>query len=181
MPNKAAESLMQNPEIVRALAEPVLAVWPEHTAFTTAEQPAAIARVLVSTLHRHLLGAQIGFVFREAIATHDRTTLAKASKAGAKLAFFTALDLCIDVNHAAWLKLFPEQRVALIDHELCHFGVEDTDEGTRYVLLSHDVEEFGAIVSRWGLWKPDLRAFGAVVAEQHELFTASASQLTRPT
>lgn len=168
--NATANALMQSDAIERALAVHVLAVWPEHTPFTTAEQPAAIGAVLVSTLHRHLAGAQIGYVFREDISSHDKTTLAKASKAGSKLGFFTGLDLCIDVNHTAWLTLSSEQRVALIDHELCHFGLEETDKGEKYVLLSHDVEEFGAIVSRWGLWKSDLYAFGRVVAEQGELF-----------
>jgi hypothetical protein len=39
-------------------------------------------------------------------------------------------------------------------------------------LLGHDVEEFHAIVSRWGLWKPDLKVFGNHVrnAPQFELF-----------
>lgn len=165
-----ASTLMQSTGMVSALACYVPPVWPDDTAFQKAEQAQAIGGVLVATLHRHLVGADIGYVFRENMATHDRTTLAKASKAGAKLGFFAGLDLCIDVNHTAWLTLSNEQRVALIDHELCHFGVEDTDKGLRYALLSHDVEEFGAIVTRWGLWKPDLRAFGRVVAEQAELF-----------
>jgi hypothetical protein len=171
--SQSARSLMENAQMVRALNTAILASWPEDTTYHEAAQPAAIGGVLVSTLHRHLIGAKIGYVFRKDMASHDKTTLAKASKAGAKLGFFTELDLLIDVNHEAWLKLSSEQRVALIDHELCHFGTEETDKGTRYVLLSHDVEEFGAIVSRWGLWKPDLRTFGRVIVEQAELFGAA--------
>jgi hypothetical protein len=173
--NSTVIALLESPAMVRALGVYVLTVWPERTAFTAAEQPAEIGAVLVATLHRHLSDASIGYVFREDMSSHDKTTLAKASKAGSKLGFYTGLDLCIDVNHTAWLNLSPEQRVALIDHELCHFGMEETDKGTQYVLLSHDVEEFGAIVSRWGLWKPDLHAFGRVVAEQVELFAPHAS------
>lgn len=169
-----ARILMESTGMEHALALHVPLVWPDDTAFMHAEQAQAIGGVLVATLHRHLVGADVGYVFRENMQSHDRTTLAKASKAGAKLGFFAGLDLCIDVNHTAWLALSNEQRVALIDHELCHFGIEETDKGTRFVLLSHDVEEFGAIVTRWGLWKPDLRAFGRVITEQAELFGASA-------
>jgi hypothetical protein len=170
--NQTARSLFEGEEMQAALAIPVFTPWPEEppTTYRDAEQPAAIGRELIGTVHRHLIGASIAFVFRQAMSTHDKTTLAKASKAGAKLSFFTGHDLCIDVNHEAWLKLTPEQRVALIDHELCHFGVEDTDKGTRFVLLSHDVEEFGSIVNRWGLWKPDLRIFGRIVGDQGDLF-----------
>lgn len=168
--NATASTLFDSPPIQEALVVPVLGNWPEDETYHEAPQPAAIGAALVGSLHRHLLGATIAYVFRQSMAEKDKTTLAKASKAGNKLSFFTGYDLCIDVNHEAWLKLTPEQRVALIDHELCHFGVEDTDKGTRYVLLGHDVEEFGAIVNRWGLWKPDLRIFARVVADQRDLF-----------
>lgn len=48
------------------------------------------------------------------------------------------------------------QRVALVDHELCHCTVNEDGVPT---LLHHDVEEFGQVVERHGLWKPDLAWF----------------------
>jgi hypothetical protein len=36
------------------------------------------------------------------------------------------------------------------------------------VILSHDFEEFRAIVDRWGLWRPDVELFAASCA-QYEL------------
>jgi hypothetical protein len=62
------------------------------------------------------------------------------------------------------------QRVALVDHELCHFGREEDDKGNRsWVLVSHDIEEFKGIVERWGLWRPDLVVFSGAVVHAHQL------------
>jgi hypothetical protein len=169
-----ADSLMRNKDIKLAFSVAVFAEWDENDSYREAEQPARIGRALVDAIHKHLANAKIGYLFREKMAEHDKTKLAKASKVGAKLAFYTDLDFLIEVNHEAWMTLSQEQRVALIDHELCHFGVEDDTKGdTRHLLLSHDVEEFEAIVKRWGFWKPDLTKFGVVVGEQLDLLQAA--------
>ena len=96
---------------------------------------------------------------------------------GGKLEYFSELQLLVEVNWEAWFLLTPAQKVALIDHELCHFGREE-DEKTgevTYVTLPHDVEEFAAVVQRWGIWKHDLERFARAVtdAPQGELFTGA--------
>lgn len=139
--NPTMEKLMQSEAIAIALGTPDIIEWPEGRAYAKANAPAAVGDVLVRQIHRHLVDAKIAFVFREKMKTRDRLVLGKASKAGAKLEFFSDLDLVVEVNFEAWSRLTPDQRVALIDHELCHFGVEETEKGMEYVLLSHDVEE----------------------------------------
>jgi hypothetical protein len=49
------------------------------------------------------------------------------------------------------------QREALVFHELCHidYDAEKDKFGTR----DHDVEEFGRVVSKYGLWRDDTKMF----------------------
>lgn len=177
-----ADALLRNKDIDLALSLPVSpATWPEDDdapSFIDAEQPARIGRILIKEAHQHLVNAKIGYLYREKMSEHDKTKLAKASRVGAKLRHFSDLDFIVEVNHEAWLKLEDHQKVALIDHELHHFGVGD--EGG-YTMVSHDLEEFNAIVRRWGLWMPDVRDFGRAMADQGELFELVKDDSTKIT
>lgn len=161
--------------IEKALTVPMPVVWDEEgPGYIDAEQPKAIAKALIPALHGQLRGARIGYLFREKMRTHDRETLGKASKVGGKLEHFSELDFLMEINFDAWRFLDARARVALIDHELSHFA-RDQDGGC--VILSHDVEEFGSIVNRWGLWKLDLKRFGETVVRttQRDLFGDNAA------
>lgn len=151
--------------LLEALALPCLAEWPEQTAYQVAPQAAEIARIIIPVLHDHLLNARIRYLFREQLSDCS----AKASRAGAKLEFLAEVDFLIEVNWTSWRHLSAEQRIALMDHELCHCGRDLEKE--KYVLVEHDIEEFGSIVRRWGLWHHQLAKFGKAVKEQLELFT----------
>lgn len=89
------------------------------------------------------------------------------------LAFYSDKDFLVEVNWSAWRLLSGPQRVALIDHELCHFSISQSEKGdTLKTILGHDVEEFHDIVSRWGLWHAPLKMFAnhARNAPQFDLF-----------
>lgn len=111
-------------EIAEALAQPLLMNWDEEWSFHSAAQPEAIGHVLVEAIHSDIHDASIGYLYREKIKTRDRIVLAQASKVSGKLAHYSNLDLLVEVNWTAWRRLSPLQRVALIDHELCHFSSE---------------------------------------------------------
>lgn len=67
---------------------------------------------------------------------------------------------CIVISHPAWEVLPQKHRDALVDHELCHCGIEVDEKGeTRLVLRNHDVQEFSDIVRRHGAWSPDVQEF----------------------
>ncbi len=159
-------------ELGPALATPVLATWHSDAKYHNAEQVQAIGDVLVGALeaHKEIRKANIAYIFREKMKTRDRIILGKASKADGKLAFFNGFDFVIEINWQEWRKLSDHQKLALVDHELSHCGREEDDEGdASWVLISHDVEEFGAIVTRWGLWQPDLMVFAGAVTHAQQL------------
>jgi hypothetical protein len=157
-------------ELERALSMPLYATWPEDVTYATADQAVAIAGVLIGVLHQHLSSARMAFLFKKSMVRGEKVRLAHVGKASAKLAYLADLDFVIDLNWTAWSQLTDEQRVALVDHELCHCGVDP--DTSKWVMLEHDVEEFGQIVRRWGFWQPDLQAFAGDVRAQLDLLEA---------
>jgi len=132
-----------------------------------AEQPGAIATAIIPMLHKHLLDAKVSYLFVEEKHERDRIKLGHAAKASTKLRFLAQVDYIVEFNWTAWSDLTAAQRVALVDHELCHCAGKD-DKG-KWVEKGHDVEEFTAIVGRWGPWTGDLQQFGRVMAAQLRL------------
>lgn len=169
--NQLAERVLESRAMQQAFDTPMPATWvKDDPAYKAAEQCKEIGRVLIDKVHKHLVNAKIGYLFKQTMGNEDRVTLGKASKVGGKLQFYTGYDFVVEFNWTAWQKLKSRQRVALVDHELCHFGTGGEHDDT-YTLLHHDVEEFGAIVTRWGCWKPDLTRFHSVMVAQTDLFT----------
>lgn len=65
----------------------------------------------------------------------------------------------VTVWESGWRHMAPAQRLACVDHELCHLDVKQTPTGNKRVLVPHDVEEFVEILDRHGAWMPNLDAF----------------------
>jgi predicted SprT family Zn-dependent metalloprotease len=170
---KLPDMLTEHAEEFKAVLQtPMLGEWTKGEAYANAGQPAAIAELLIPMLHEELQSAKIAYLFRENISHGDRVRLGVASKAGGKIHFLSDIDFCIDFNWTAWRRLDGAARIALVDHELTHCTLDDGE----WMMRHHDVEEFGEIVRRWGVWKPDLREFakdmkGAIA--QADLFDAA--------
>lgn len=78
--------------------------------------------------------------------------------------------LVIEIAEKEWVELTTAQRRALVDHELCHFVLDEDDDGNETVsVVGHDLEEFRAVVERHGMWRPDVRAFTDVAVKQLRL------------
>lgn len=157
-------------KLIAALATPVPEIWPEGEKFQPARCPEAVAEVLIRTvMHERLMTASIAYVFRPEIVQGGRQKAGVASRAGGKLAYFTGHDFVIEFSHSVWDTLTPEQRIALVDHELAH--CERDEETGAWTMRDHDVEEFADIVVRWGLWTQNLRGFGTAIKHaQLDLF-----------
>lgn len=140
-----------------------------------APEVAEMARPLIEEHHPDLRDVPIVYVFRSrATAKGGRKVLAKARVVKGLHAFLPALasgDLtphsefgydffCMEVAADAWYDLTDSQRVALVDHELCHFAVAyDDEDNTRSLWIrAHDVEEFIEVARRHGQWEAGLQA-----------------------
>jgi predicted metallopeptidase len=154
-------------EIEASLGLPVPGEWPDDESILKAEQPAALAAAIIPLLHKHLQDARIACLFVQDKREKQKVRLGSAAKTSSKVRFLADVDYVVEFNWTAWRNLTAEQRVALVDHELCHCA--GRDEKGKWVERAHDVEEFTAIVGRWGLWKDDVRQFANVVARQLEI------------
>ncbi|QIM19896.1 hypothetical protein G7075_00095 [Phycicoccus sp. HDW14] len=143
------------------------------------DQVKPIADRLIADVKQHedLKHAQILYVFRDVHAVaRGRAILGKARKI-AGLSQFLVDDESVGVPlfvlefpKDLWEGMKPEQKRALVDHELSHLAVERNGEGewvgrTR----GHDVEEFLGVIQRNGLWKADVAALVKAGAGQMPL------------
>jgi hypothetical protein len=144
---------------------------------TIGEPVYRLLRELVAANHEHLKDARIALAWCTSWKpdVDGRVTLGKCQKATDISRELAPFDFIILLKKSFWqdVAVTPEQRRALLDHELCHAGVrydERTgepvyDERGRkvYRTVRHDVEEFSAIVERYGVWKRDLETFAAAL------------------
>lgn len=120
------------------------------------------AEELIEKYHPWLREARIGFVYRDkAQKSKGRMILAQAQTVPAKLQVYLEYDFLIWVSKENWEKYADVQRLALIDHELCHCV---RDDGV-WTIRPHDIQEFWQVIERHGLWNNDLRQ-GREVMEQ---------------
>lgn len=141
--------------------------------YSAAPEVEEIGRELIHYYHEHLVNTRVDFCFvaqvdeegntqpmmkkgKEHWGDARRITGLNAHLAGDANPFF-----CIEISQHAWERMEPLQRRALVDHELCHCFVEDD----KLTLLPHDIEEFGSIVSRYGLWRNDVKNFAHIVQQ----------------
>ena len=136
--------------------------------YEPAEEVQEIAeQTVIPQWHEHAKGLLFAYLFTDEIGnSKGRVVMAKVKKMGAIEAAVTGLDAVMVVDRTIWNRLTEQQRVALIDHEFCHVGI---DEAGAVVLRGHDLEEFIAVVKRHGAWMDDIKRFNEA---QMDLFAA---------
>ena len=113
-----------------------------------------LAVEIIKDFHPNLEQAKIGFLFREkAPISKGKITVGKASKVNDRTKVFLELDFIIWIAEDCWKEFSPEQKRAIIDHELSHCFMD----GLMPVILRHDIEEFIHIIERHGYWSADLQ------------------------
>jgi hypothetical protein len=139
------------------------------TTFRTDEPLTALGRELTSLYHSHLTnyGVRVDFLMRsDTPKVGGKEKWGEAVKVTGRNAFLaTDMDLqecaaffCVVISEPIWDDLSGYQRRALVDHELAHCWCEENDDGeVKLSILPHDLEEFRAIVDRYGLWREDVR------------------------
>lgn len=122
--------------------------------YTDAPEVKVLAEEIIKAHHPHLVGEDIEYVFRSNATTRGTKTILALAKKMRGLVSYLSRDtmdtyFLMDVALDTWETLTDKQKTALVDHELCHFGFDDT--GNR-IINPHDVEEFAEIIERYGVW-----------------------------
>lgn len=109
-----------------------------------------------------------------------RIVLGKCIKVSDLHREFADYDFIITLNKEFWEEpiVTKEQRLALLDHEMCHTapsyngetGEHEVDERGRYIfrVKGHDFEDFNDIIQRHGIWKRDLARLAELLAQKRK-------------
>jgi Putative phage metallopeptidase len=62
-------------------------------------------------------------------------------------------DYMVTICRTFWFA-YPEKRKALLYHELCHLFFDE--EINKLTLVGHDIEEFNAVIKRFGDWNREI-------------------------
>lgn len=148
------------------------------TAYEFAPEVERVAKELIRTEPDHALleRCRVLYVWRDkASKSMGRVVLGRARRISGLNAFLITSGeeeslYVIEIAADEWGRLTEPQRVALVDHELCHCRVLEEDDGSLSLKVrGHDVEEFFGIVERHGLWKRDVELLGVTAASQLRL------------
>jgi len=136
------------------------------TSYWVAEEVERTASLLIPKYHKTLGNAnvRIAYFFRSDVPKRGGKFVFGSTKKimglNAALAESDEPFFCIVIAHPVWEVLPFKHRDALVDHELCHCGVEIDEQGNvNLTLRNHDVQEFSDIVHRYGAWSPDVQEF----------------------
>lgn len=142
------------------------------TKYTPAPDVKKIAEELIPKYHHHLENIRIEYVMADKAPKHGGKEVWGYVRKISSLPAYLAAEpsdqkdgqtesfFVMVISEPVWVNLMPDKRIALVDHELCHCGVEVDDEGnSKLILIPHDLEDFTSIVRRYGLWREDVRDF----------------------
>lgn len=111
--------------------------------------------------HPELLAADFIILTRSPAAQKGgKAVLGSMKKASAEAQGLAGqkADYILTVSLDDWNIFRDRQRRALLDHELSHCqGKEDKETGAiKWGLVGHDIQEFSAVLKRWGAWSEDI-------------------------
>jgi hypothetical protein len=156
----------------------------------------AIMRELIKKHHQHLSDAKIAIAWRLGwkCDADGRQKLGQVKKGSDLDRAFSKFDFVILLNYEVWNQggLDKKQKLALVDHELCHCQIANDsngepkidDEGrTCYRIRRHDVEEFIEVTKRHGLHTHELIAFAqkGIADSKRPLLAAAENESKRTT
>lgn len=154
------------------------------TKFQPADEVKEIAIGLIEENHPRLFGIRIEYLFIDKIPKKGTKQVWGSCRKITNLTAYLAdrnrniTDedgeepepfFAIVISRPIWEVLPYEKKLALVDHELCHAGVEETDDGGKKLfIISHDLEEFAEVVKRHGIWEEGIEVFIKAAKEKLE-------------
>jgi hypothetical protein len=143
-PTDDEPAFVRSPE-VEELASEVMAAWPEFEPIRTAiDEGLTIAYVFETKL------------FDPTKDEYKRHVVSKVSKASPLWQCLAEVRLAIQFRQWFWERYTPEQRAAVIYHELKHIDVDLDSAPPKVSLRPHEIEEFYGVARRYGAVLPDI-------------------------
>lgn len=146
---------------------------------TWSEAPQSVlstAQDLINQYHPWLTTARIAFVMRSESQKHgERYIVGQATKIADKMKPHFEFDFLIWLSEQDYTSMDSARREALIDHELCHCGYS-LKSGT-WTIREHDIQEFGVIIQRHGLWTSELMQMGEIIDQYKQGHLFSDTQI----
>jgi hypothetical protein len=135
------------------------------TSFDKAETVEELAKDLIRKYHSELVNIKIGYLWvNKVLKKGGREIIAKVARCSDLLRSLTELQVLVIVSYPTYNSLTDKQKRACIDHELTHVLVDEDLAGNPKIrIIAHDVEEFGSVIERHGLYMDDLVKLGRVV------------------
>lgn len=153
--------------------------------YDASDEVVALAKKLIEDHHGHLIEANIKYLFRTGNwEVKKRDTWGQAKKVSKETNFLTGYDFIILLHQDVWAQLTPDDKEALLDHELqhCSAGI-DSDGNNVWYIQGHDFEDFLAIIRRHGLWTPALKKIETALEMRNQIeldFSAPAPPAEDP-
>lgn len=163
----------RKPPVTYSLASPVKSLAAKIISYKGGELVGLLKPPLPKGIHlpgmSALASASILFLFTSAEKV-GRDKAAQASKFAKKHLPLAESEYAFEIVVAKpyWDRLEEGQRSALVYHELLHCSRNDKEQ---WVIVQHDLEEFRAVVTHFGLWSTATE----LMAQQMRLFDAHAS------
>jgi hypothetical protein len=108
---------------------------------------------LLNDYHSSLRNAEIKCLFYDrAKKRGGKIILGTAEAVSSKFKYLTGIDFIISIYKGVWDIMASQERRALLDHEMSHCSIgEDKDGNPTYKIIPHDIEDFAAILDRYGV------------------------------
>ena len=123
-----------------------------------------ICSEIIRKHHKSLRGFYIGVIAWEGERKSGGSlVLGKARKVSENMRPLMAdemIDAVIEISADFWSSATSNQKRALMDHELHHLDVNENDQ---LAMRGHDIEEFNAVIRRYGFWLEDVHRTAAAV------------------
>jgi hypothetical protein len=135
------------------------------TCYDKAETVEEIAKELIKKHHPELVNLKIAYLWKnKQIKKGGREVATHTIRCSDLVKALCETEIVIIVSYPTYNELTDKQKRACIDHELTHILVDEDLAGNPKVrIVAHDVEEFGSVIQRHGLYKEDLVMLGRIV------------------
>jgi hypothetical protein len=108
-----------------------------------------LGRKVIAKEGLHTGGATIGYQFVDPIIS--KTVAGNCILTNGVLRHYSGFDYIVQMSKKTWDAIDEQTRYILMLHELKHIYAEETEDGYKYKLADHDVQDFHDLIQKYGV------------------------------